>query len=340
MTRARDTANTQDNIGGAVAPSVAGKNAVLNSNMSIWQRGTANVTTASAYTADRWQKGSATFYGVSRQTTSDTTNLPNIQYCARVQRTAGNTTTTGMEFYQSFETVNSIPLIGKTVTISFYARKGANYSSATSSLSVQIYTGTGTDQNLVSFTGAVLAVDAGAVLTTTWQRFSATGTISTSATQVGVYCIGTPAGTAGANDYFEITGVQLELGSVATPYAPNGATYQAELAACQRYYQRYIYSGYTNSAMGIGAYYSTTACYVSFPFPVSMRVAPSFNSSAATALVVLSSGSSRASTAIALTQVTNLFAEYSVTTGIAVAGNAGLVRTNTVTDWLEFSGEL
>jgi hypothetical protein len=213
-------------------------NPVLNSAFQVWQRGTANVTTASAYTADRWQKGGGTHFGVSRQTTNDTTNLPNIQYCARVQRTAGSTVTTGMDFAQSFETINSIPYAGKTVTLSFYARAGANYSASGNALNAYIYTGTGTDQNItVFYTGSTASLSLGTTLTTTWQRFTGTATLPATLTEMGVYILGTPTGTAGANDYYEITGVQIEVGSVATPFKTYAGTLQGELAACQRYFE-------------------------------------------------------------------------------------------------------
>jgi hypothetical protein len=251
-----------------------GKNVVINGAMDIWQRGTANVTTASAYTADRWQKESATHYGVSRQTTSDTTNLPNIQYCARVQRTSGSTSLSGMGFAQSIENAQSYQLIGKTVVMSFWARAGANYSAASSALTTTLYSGTGTDANVTSsWSGTATVATSNITLTTTWQRFSITGTVASSATQLAVYINANPSGTAGANDYYEITGVQVELGSVATAFTRAGGTLQGELAACQRYYYRQT-GGQAYSTFGSAIAENTTTAHSYTAFPVTMRVAP------------------------------------------------------------------
>lgn len=217
------------------------RNPIINSNFSVWQRGTSSaISTSGTYLADRWQGYRAvTGSTYSRQTTNDTTNLPNIQYCARIQRDSGNTSTSALHLQQNFESVNSIPYAGKSIVLSFYARAGANYSSASSALSVQLASGTGTDQNLIftPYTGAAYPVNSSATLTTTWQRFTFTGTVATTATELAVLFYYTAVGTAGANDYFEVTGVQLELGSVANTYMPNQPTYQGELAACQRYLQ-------------------------------------------------------------------------------------------------------
>ena len=257
----------------------AGKNAVLNGDFGIWQRGTtsASITTAATYSADRWSSvsGASTAMVVSRQATGDTTNLPNIQYCARVQKTAGQTGTNVLYFAQSIESINSIPFAGKTVTLSFYARKGANYSSATSIVSAYVQTGTGTDQNILSggLTGAVNAIAQDSTLTTTWQRFTYTGTIGTTATQIGMFFSYAPVGTAGAADYFEVTGVQLELGAAPTTFTRAGGTLQGELAACQRYYQR---SG-GNSVyveLGTGYAFGVTGAYHFVYLPVSLRVSP------------------------------------------------------------------
>ena len=251
-------------------------NPVLNSALQNWQRGTSFTSVANtAYTADRWCAFTNAITGrdVSRQVTGDTTNLPNIQYALRMGRASANTNTTNLFIGQSFESVNSIPFAGKTITLSYYARAGANYSSASSLFNVYMGYGTGTDQNIFAgYTGQTSTGATNGTLTTTWQRFTTTVSIASTATELGFYFGYTPVGTAGAADYFEITGVQIDIGSVALPFRTYAATIQGELAACQRYYFRttgaltYLGSG------GIAG--TTTQCYVQVKHPTTMRVSP------------------------------------------------------------------
>ena len=325
----------------AGSSNVAGKNSFLNSNFSIWQRGTSIACSSTAYGADRWQ-AYRTVAGatISRQVTNDTTNLPFIQYAARVQRDSGNTATTAIFIGQSLETVNSIPLVGKSVTFSFYARAGANYSAASSALSVIVSSGTGTDQNvLTSYTGANNFISQTATLTTTWQRFTYTGTVPTTAQEVGTYIYYTPVGTAGANDYFEITGVQLEIAASATAYSPNAATFQGELAACQRYYWRsggdIVYQRYGN-----GSARSTNQVDAVVNFPVTMRTTPT--SLDYSNIAVYDGSTVTATTAIALDQTSPMFGALlvSVASGLTQFRPYSLLSNNTTNAYLGFSAEL
>jgi len=249
-------------------------NPVINSAMQIAQRGTSFALTGgiSAYTLDRWAAlRNVTGATITRQTTSDTTNLPFIQNCARIQRDSGNTSTAPIYFANNFETVNSIPYAGKTVTLSFYARAGANYSG---NLVTRLYTGTGTDQNiLASYTGAANPIAQNTTLTTTWQRFSYTATLAATATELAPRFDYEPTGTAGAADYYEITGVQLEVGSVATPFKTYAGTIQGELAACQRYYWRQTGQAYLT--YGTGSAQDTRYTNIVVNNPVAMRTVAS-----------------------------------------------------------------
>ena len=258
-------------------------NPVINGGMDNWQRSTSISVTASTtpYTADRWQvtNGASQALTVSRQATGDTTNLPNIQYCARVQRNSGQTGTGAIAFVQSFETTNSIPFAGKAVTLSFYARKGADYSASPSTIGIDFISGTGTDQNRATagYTGNANVFSSAATLTTSWQRFVFTGTVAATATELATYFIFNPTGTAGTNDYFELTGVQIDLGTWTATTVPTfrrtGGTFAGELAACQRYYYR-LTPGAVSQPLSFGNAYAATVARVSLMFPVEMRIAP------------------------------------------------------------------
>jgi hypothetical protein len=252
-------------------------NPVLNSAFQVWQRGTSgsnNSTGTSGYNADRWQNYLNGTITVSRQATNDTTNLPFIQYCARVQRNSGTTSTGPMYHNQNFETVNSVAYAGKTVTLSFYARAGANYSATSNALSAVLQTGTGTDQNIFGgYTGSATPISATATLTTTWQRFTYTGAVASNVSEMCITFQNTPTGTAGAADFYEVTGVQLEVGSVATPFKTYAGTIQGELAACQRYYIR-VGGQNLYQFLGFCSFYTTTLGNGSMTFPVTMRAAP------------------------------------------------------------------
>ena len=341
MTRSRDLSAVQSNLGVAIPPAAAGKNAIINGGFDIWQRGTANTTTANAYLADRWSKETATHYGMSRQTTSDTTNLPNIQYCMRVQRTAASTNVNNMAIGNSFENINATPFVGQTITLSFWARKGADYSASGSTLYGQVYYGTGTDQNICgTYTGLTSVVSKTATLTTTWQRFQVSGTVSTSATELAVYFYGTPTGTAGTNDYFEITGVQLELGSVATPFSRNGSSIQGELAACQRYYYRATATAAYGTVCGTGAGATATTAYVINRQPVTMRTSPS---SVEYANLATNDGSGAvAVTAVAISRANPDLTELTITTasGLTQYRPYWIVGNNNTAGYLGFSAEL
>jgi hypothetical protein len=347
MTKARDVADTQENNGGGVAPFVAGKNAVINGAFQNWQRGTSVAVAASVlntYTTDRWSLYTNANQAcvVSRQATSDTTNLPFIQYCARVQRNSGQTGTAQISLDQSIETMNSIPFIGKTVTYSFYARKGANFSASSSNLPVQLIGGTGTDQNVSTATGLSVIASSSTVLTTTWQRFSATATVGSSFTQLFLRVAFIPTGTAGANDYFEITGVQLEAGNVATPFTTATGTVQGELAACQRYY--YQAGGDSNYQMlGQGAGQSTTQAGILIQIPTQMRVTPTSVNFSTLGVQPFGTGTITAVTSLVVDTISTKMipvANVTVASGLTQGTMYRLITNNSTSGYLGFSAEL
>jgi hypothetical protein len=245
------------------------RNVIINGGFDVWQRSVSATTTgADNYaSADRWRIRTANGGGSvlsSRQTAS----LTGFQYCMRFQRVSGNTDTGFLQLIQTLETPMSVPLAGKNVTVSFWARKGANYSPTSSAFNVYLQSGTSTDAYWLSFTGSTNLITQTTTLTSTWQKFSFTATAGSTATQFYLQFQMTPTGTAGANDYFEITGVQFEVGDVATPFEqrPIGV----ELALCQRYFWKLISNGISYLSFN----YAGTQYRLTIPHPVQMRVNP------------------------------------------------------------------
>ena len=322
---------------------VAGKNFIINGGMDIWQRGTSIAFTSTRlYTTDRFQalQASGGNCTVSRQATGDTTNLPNIQYAARVGRDNGTTQTGAVYFAQTIETINSIPLAGQTVTVSFYARKGANFSATSDILNLVVATGTGTNENILAgFTGSATPISTTKTLTATWQKFSASATLASTTTEIGFYVYYNPTGTAGAADYLEITGVQLEEAASASDFSRAGGTIALELAACQRYFVNFGGSAtYEHFCAGFAK--NTTGTIHALSFPVEMRVAPTASVSAVGNFEVFAGVSTATCTNVTFGFIGKKTTSIEgTTTGLtALAGT--VLLSNTTNARLIFSAEL
>lgn len=231
-----------------------GKNLLINGDLNVNQRAfsAALLSTSNQWLADRFftkRSGTTGFMTASISTTGGPTGIPAY---GRIIRASGNTATDTAYLGQTVETLNTKQLQGKTVTFSFYARKGSGYTGASDALQVRVYTGTGTNEAGIgtAYTGTATPISGTATLTTSWQRFSFTATISSTATQLQALVQYVPVGTAPSGDYFDATGFQLEVGSVATPFVlAGGGLYTTELDLCRRYYERWTAD---NSLMRLG----------------------------------------------------------------------------------------
>jgi len=195
------------------------------------------------YVCDRWgvfRSGYATGAQVAQGINLTTGDLPlnecGITTFARMGRVLSNALTNALFIAYALETQDSIKFKGKNVTISGYYRTGANFSGT--QLTFRITTGTGIDEALQRGGSVTGQVNYSAVfpINTSWSKFTYTTKLETTINQIGIYIIYDPVGTAGAADYFDITGVQLELGSVATPFEVR--PYQVEFGLCLRYYYK------------------------------------------------------------------------------------------------------
>ena len=243
-------------------PSVAaGKNAIINGGMDIWQRGTS--LTAIGYTADRWfdyfTSGGCTF-------TQDSTTVPSgFRYSLKATTSGASG---AVEFVQAIETANVIPLAGQTVALSFYAACSTSVQCI-----AQLNYSTSVDNNVLgtytNITGTTVTYP---TLSTTMQKYVITFVVPSTAKTLQVVI--SPNTSLAAGSTFNLTGVQLELGSTATTFSRAGGTLSGELAACQRYYYRSSNSGSSAGYGAIGGTQSTTSAYFYMPLPVQMRTNP------------------------------------------------------------------
>jgi hypothetical protein len=316
-----------------------GRNALINGGFDIWQRGTASLpvatSTANGFTADRWQllrTGLASGFTADQVTGTDA-----CKYALRATRTVGNTSLATTGLYQTLSMSDSELYIGKQVTFSFWARTGSAFAGT---FAQRILYGTGSDLgvNVAGF-GATAVVSVQKTLTTSWARYSVTGTIPTNATQFAVGCYYIPStATAVANDYFEITGAQLEIGSSPSIFQTNGGNVGAELNACMRYYQRHGLVSGAHLAMGYGnATTSTPTLHVLSP---AMRVAPT--SVGYNALeIVDGAGTTFAAVSMSLSNPTPTRALVNFTSGAAnTAHRPYSLRTTSAAGYIEFNAEL
>ena len=265
------------------------RNILINGDMSVAQRGTSVAVGASYnYIVDRWRAwrtAYATGMTISQQTLT-AGSIPGLQYYLRCQRDSGNASTAALSVGQAIESQISKNYIGWPLTISFWARAGSNYTAASNVLNVNLATGTGNDQPLdTGFTSQTAIISQNVTLTTSWQRFTFTSAaIGNSVTQIGFAFYYQPVGTASTNDYFEVTGIQLEAGTYPTQF--ESLPKDIVIQRCKRYYQTsYLPGTAPGSAVSVGSGHlvqmsfglaasgGIAGGFVSFP--VSMRAQPS-----------------------------------------------------------------
>jgi hypothetical protein len=339
MTRARDVADTQDNLGGAVPPFVAGKNKIINGNFAIAQRGTSVAVGAAAYTytLDRFKTYSANTATTVSQNTSAPTGF---SYSCKLQRPNANTGTNSLAVAQIVETENVLALQGQIATVSFYVKKGANYSGG--NITVQGLTGTVADQggDPYSFTGLSTFVnDAGYSPTTSFVRVSYTGTVASNVKEIAVVITYTGSGTAGADDALYIAGLQLEQGSVATPFTTASGSIGGELALCQRYYERQTPGSSNFSIPGFNN--STTNGYHTWHYKVTKRTTPTIALNATTDFSVRTPAGNVQCTGFSIigNNVDNAWMSTTVGSGLTT-GNGNFLVNSGVSPYVEASAEL
>lgn len=344
MTRARDTADTQDNVGGSVPPFAAGKNRIINGDFSINQRSFSSTTTDNTFGFDRWvwsfSGGTCTY---SAQTFTPGT-APVSGYEARnFARIVTSGQTTGSQyagFLQKIEGVTTFA--GQTATFSLWAKAA----SGTPKIGISLEQNFGT-----SGSATVITNIAAQTISTSWARYSFTvavpsisgKTIGTANDRLNVW-IWTSCNLSGyatdvgiQNATIDIWGVQAEVGRVATPFQTATGTIQGELAACQRYYIR-ITNTSANTWYGpAGMAISTTRTFAALSLPVTMRSAPSMSGSN---VYVYDAGTNYGASAVSAYAFAGNTISIDITNSAASAAYALRLLVLATNSYVEFSSEL
>lgn len=150
-------------------------------------------------------------------------------------------------------------------------------------------------------------------LATSWAAYTAANRF------VGQVNVG-----AAINNYWQITGVQLEVGPVATEF--EFKSYARELAECQRYYYRLVSTGSTFPRFGWAMSTSTTTAYCHVNNPAPMRTN-------ASAVEISNVAVNIAASTYALTAAT--LSESSTTMTMFIGTTSGMSGPNV---WLELAG--
>ena len=305
------------------------RNAVINGNFDVWQRGTSFSISAGTpiYTADRW-----TNYFNGTGTIAQETTVKPATSLASLKITA-TATSSDNAIFQLIEEENMARYRGKTVVLSLKLA-----GTATISPSVTLAYSTTADDTLTN-TNIVISASS-----TTTPAINA----STFVTWVLTYAVPTTAKTlrigiltnAVVNtNVFYVSEVQLEAGAVATPF--EFENYGTTLAKCQRYYCR-VYSAY----LGTGMAFSTTSNIVNVFFPTTMRVAPSALETTGTASNY-SQVTSNTGTQVcnAVPAHNNPSTDYCAVTSVSastglVQGNASFILAGSGAVYFGFSAEL
>jgi hypothetical protein len=248
--------------GGTVAMASSFKrNRIINGNMSTDQRnaGAAQTITAAAalaYTVDRFYAYCTGANVTGQQIAGATAN----QYRYRF---TGAASVTAIGFAQRIEAINSADLASTTATLSVDL---ANSLLTTVTWTAYYANTTDTFGTLASPTVTSIATGTFTV-TSTVTRYNAQISIPSAATTGLQILFTVGAQTSGT---WTIGNVQLEPGSVATPYERQ--IYGDQLSQCQRYYQLF---GGTANGFGVQGYATAgNNSSVSYAWPVTTRVAP------------------------------------------------------------------
>ena len=283
MSKARELAEL-----GAVYDSgaLSNRNFIINGAMQVFQRGT-SFSGNSAYNADRWKVDNNSGGG------GQSTDAPDgFTYSLKINPSSGDAAPRqAIELPAAGE--GGVFRSGQKFTLSFYLKSD----NAGESINIFIASGTNVD---ATTTSQVNDTSTGLTTATSWTRYTYTFTSNNVGGSDTCYNIVPYVGSPSGAIY--LTGVQLELGTEATPFEHR--SFGQELALCQRYFYRTA-RGTTGSVddayigIGRGGNASNTS-ETFFSHPVFMRASPTVTFDGN---IVANDGSAMASSGVSTLEV-------------------------------------
>lgn len=226
----------------------AGKNFAYNGGMDIWQRGNGPWLDTGGPYADRWTYTINNGGGPNSWKVAQSVDVPNARFGYSIEYTSNSSVPTGMVEWaarQTYDLQSVRPLAGQYVTVSFWYKSNIVGPHAVRiGNTFGVGQSGGADQNItfnvnkkdtwefksVVFTNFLDITNWGVIAPTAFATFLDLGfRTGNKAGQTALY----------AGGYFRFTGLQMEIGTVATPFTRMGGNYYGELELCRRWFQRY-----------------------------------------------------------------------------------------------------
>jgi len=360
------------NDGSVQASAPVGKNRIINGDMRIDQRYSGSAATVSSgYTVDRWkfQEGGSGGQVVSVQQVTDApVGFSNSFKLTNTTASSSVTADAYNMFWQAVEGLNWSDLEwgtsdAKSVTVSFWVKASiaGNYSfvirSSTNDRSyVTPYAISSADTweyktiTIAGPTSGTFNTDNTKAIQVIFTHSMGSNYLSSgndawqSESKLGA--TGTQVALSNTvNSTWQVTGVQLEVGTSETPF--EHLQYGQQYALCQRYYQKYLNdSGATGEGFwGTGLQDSTTSFVGGFVYQTPMRIKPTAFETSGTATdyrVQIKGNSSVTCSAVpTVSGMTTWGARLTFTTASGLtAGEAGIYRSNTTAAYVAWSAEL
>jgi hypothetical protein len=347
----------------AQATSLSWRNRIINGDMRVAQRGTAAVTYVLNdvnWPVDRWRTGNTvTTGGATVQYSTDAPSGFASSLLSTVTSTGSPAAAQALSLIQLIEGSNIYDFgygtaSAKTITLSFWVKASLQGTYCVSLRGGSLYSYVAEVAVTASWQRKTITIPGPALgvwptnningLTLAFALSSASTYITTPNAWVSGNYIATAnqvnfLGTSGAT--FQITGVQLEVGSVATPFEV--LPYEKQLELCQRYYARLSSLSGNNVGFGAGVTFqgastSPNAAFVYLKYPQQMRATPTVAQSGTgvynTAIRTLSSTSSP------YYGSDSLSINLSTATNTQTVGQGVLWTGNSSTAYIELNAEL